>query len=65
MVYSYTYFLENKLDMNQLSSYDTWIADYYGNTWYNRQYTIWQYTDEGCVNGIQGNVDLNYCYKNY
>ncbi len=65
MVYSYTYFLENKLDMNQLSSYDTWIADYYGNTWYNRPYTIWQYTDKGSVNGIQGNVDLNYCYKNY
>lgn len=65
MVYSYTYFLEEKLDMNQLASYDTWIADYYGNTWYNRPYTIWQYTDKGSINGIQGNVDLNYSYKNY
>ena len=65
MVYSYTYFLENKLDMNQLKNYDTWIADYYGNTWYNRPYTIWQYTDKGEINGIQGNVDLNYSYKNY
>lgn len=65
MVYSYTYFLENKLDMTQLSSYDAWIADYYGNTWYNRPYTIWQYTDKGSINGIQGNVDLNYSYKNY
>lgn len=65
MVYSYTYFLENKLDMNQLTKYDTWIADYYGNTWYNRPYTIWQYTDKGVINGIQGNVDLNYSYKNY
>lgn len=65
MVYSYTYFLENKLDMNQLTSYDTWIADYYGNTWYNRPFTIWQYTDKGTIDGITGNVDLNYGYKNY
>ena len=65
MLYSYTYFLESKLDMNQLSNYDTWIADYYGNTWYNRPYTIWQYTDKGNIDGIQGNVDLNYSYKNY
>ena len=65
MLYSYTYFLEERLDMNQLSQYDTWIADYYGNTWYRRPYTIWQYTDKGKINGIQGNVDLNYGYKNY
>lgn len=65
MVYSYTYFLEEKLYMDQLSNYDTWIADYYGNTWYNRPYTIWQYTDKGNINGIQGNVDLNYSYKKY
>lgn len=65
MVYSYTYFLKEKLDMNQLSNYDTWIADYYGNTWYNKPYTIWQYTDKGKINGIQGNVDLNYSYKHY
>lgn len=65
MVYSYTYFLENKLDMDQLLDYDTWIADYYGNTWYNRNYTIWQYTNEGHVEGIDGNVDMNYSYKDY
>ncbi len=65
MVYSYTYFLENKLNMQELSNYDVWIADYYGNTWYTRPFTIWQYTDKGVINGIQGNVDLNYSYKNY
>ena len=65
MVYSYTYFLEEKLHMNELASYDIWIADYYGNTWYKRPYTIWQYTDKGKINGINGNVDLNYSYRNY
>lgn len=65
MVYSYTYFLETKLNMDELNNYHTWIADYYGNTWYTRNYSIWQYTDKGKINGINGDVDLNYCYYNY
>jgi len=65
MVYSYTYFLETKLDMDKLTNYDTWIADYYGNTWYKRKYTIWQYSDKGNIDGIEGDVDLNYSYCNY
>lgn len=62
MVYSYTYFLTEKLYMNQLTEFDTWIADYYGNTWYKDSYKIWQYTDKGVISGINGNVDLNYGY---
>lgn len=62
MVYSYTYFLEQKLYMNQLTNYETWIADYYGNTWYSRPYKIWQFSDKGIVDGIEGYVDLDYCY---
>ena len=65
MIYSYTYFLENKLNMDKLTAFDTWIADYYGNTWYNRDFTMWQFTDKGNISGISGNVDLNYVYKNY
>ncbi len=65
MIYSYTYFLETKLDMDKLAQYDTWIADYYGNTWYKRKYTIWQYSDKGNIDGIVGDVDLNYSYNNY
>ena len=62
MVYSYTYFLSEKLYMNQLANYETWIADYYGNTWYNMPFSIWQYTDMGQIDGISGYVDLNYSY---
>ena len=62
MLYSYTYFLEQKLYMNQLTSFDTWIADYYGNTWYSRPYSIWQFTDKGQIDGISVPVDLNYSY---
>ena len=66
MIYSYTYFLQSKLNMNQLSSYEVWAADYSGKVnYYTGKYTIWQYTDKGQIDGITGNVDLNYGYKNY
>ena len=48
--------------MNQLTDYETWVADYYGNTWYSRPYSIWQFSDKGIIDGIEGYVDLDYCY---
>ena len=66
MVYSYTYFLQSRLNMNELSDYDIWVADYSGKVnYYTGKYTIWQYTDKGTVPGIIGNVDMNYSYKIY
>lgn len=66
MVYSYTYFLQTKLNMNELNNFDVWAADYSGKVnYYTGKYTIWQYTDKGTVDGIIGNVDMNYSYKNY
>ena len=62
IIYSYTYFLQEKLYLDQLNNFETWIADYYGNTWYNREFKMWQYTDKGRIDGINGNVDLNYSY---
>lgn len=29
------------------------------------KYDIWQYTSSGKVNGISGNVDMNYCYTDF
>ncbi len=58
-----------KLDINQLSSYDIWLAHYTGSssieTDYQYNYHMWQYTRTGSVNGIVGNVDLNVSYKSY
>lgn len=48
-----------------LNDYDTWIAQYYSKCTYSGKYTIWQYSEKGSVAGINGNVDLNYCYKEY
>ena len=46
--------------------YDIWLAQW-GVTepTTTKPYGIWQYTSTGKVAGVLGNVDLNYCYKDY
>ena len=66
IIYTNVDWATNKLNMNDLSEYDTWIASYRsGNPGYNGKYSIWQYTSGGTVNGILGRVDMNVCYKKY
>lgn len=65
MLYTYTNFANNYLDMAALSAYDLWIADYRASVGYRGSYGIWQYTSSGRVNGITGAVDLDRSYKYY
>ena len=44
------------------NKYTLWIAQYNSVCQYNGKYAIWQYSDIGRVNGISGNVDMNYLY---
>lgn len=57
--------LNNRLNYNQLTSYDMWIAQYGTNCSAKLPYGMWQYSSKGKVNGISTNVDLDYCYKDY
>ncbi len=43
--------------------YVTWIAQYNYYFTYKKQYTMWQYTDSGIINGIKGNVDINIMFE--
>ena len=63
MLYTYTNYTKN-LDMSMFDGYDLWIADYRGYNGYG-QTSMWQYSSSGKVNGISGNVDMNYCYKDF
>lgn len=47
------------------SGHSLWIADWRGYCGYQGDYSMWQYTDEGEVEGIDGYTDMNYCYINY
>lgn len=44
---------------------ERWIAQYYKKCTYKGPYGIWQYSSTGKVDGIDGNVDMNYCYIDY
>lgn len=61
-VYASTYWFTHKLDHARLAEkYTIWLADYRAG--YNKTLVrnMHQYTSEGTVLGIPGNVDLNVC----
>lgn len=74
MVYGNQSDLTNRYNLGALSSrYDIWLARYCyfdGNRYQEGQelpdlgvkYMIWQFTSEGNVSGINGNVDMNISY---
>lgn len=62
MIYGSTSWLNNKLDMSKLP-YTLWVAQYYSKCEYKGKYLLWQYTSEESVDGVKGNVDMNYYYK--
>ena len=64
MVYTSTNWFENYLDLKQLTVYDIWLANY-SEPKLSAPFDMWQYTSQGTVMGILGNVDLNICYKRY
>ncbi len=65
IIYSNTYLMYYKYNLEELKDIDFWVADYeeHPSMYYN--FTMWQYDIEGQVDGIQGNVDMNICMKNY
>lgn len=65
IIYSNTNLMYYKYDLERLKNTEFWIADYeyHPSMYYN--FTMWQYDIEGQLDGIQGNVDLNICMKNY
>ena len=69
MIYSSPSFINDNLEASRIKDYDIWIACWGDkeklNTYYDGHYGMWQYTDEGRINGIDEDVDLNYAYKDY
>lgn len=64
-IYTNLDFSNNYFTDDILSKYDVWIAQYNSTCSYKGKYTMWQYSEKGKVDGISGNVDMNYCYKDY
>lgn len=63
-IYGSTNWLEKQVDMDELSDYRTWLAEYTDVPSYDEYYHMWQYTSKGAINGIDTDVDLNISYMN-
>lgn len=62
-IYANKNWLENRIDNSLKERYAIWIAQYNSKCTYSGKYYMWQYTSDGNVNGINGRVDMNECYK--
>ena len=58
-VYANKDWFTNYLTDPYFDTVDHWVAQYNSNCTYQGEYTMWQCTDSGAVDGISGNVDLN------
>ena len=63
MIYSNMEWMAFTLDMEELSEYDFWYADYSDIPQCPYDYKIWQYSESGVVPGINANVDLNLWFR--
>lgn len=62
MLYAGMFWLRDNLIESELTKYDKWIPQYYKECQYWGDYVAWQYSSTGRVNGIDGDVDMNYWY---
>ena len=64
-IYASKNWFEHNLDMKQLEGYQNWLAQYSNEPSYDGEYSMWQYTSAGSVDGITGRVDLDLSYMAY
>ena len=59
MIYSNMLWEAYELDLEQLAAYPIWYADYEPLPQTPYDFTMWQYSNSGTVDGIEGATDLN------
>ena len=59
MIYSNRNWFVQNLDMSLLKDYSLWVAQYSGCPDFPYLFKGWQFTDEGKLNGLDINLDLN------
>ncbi len=53
------------LDLTRLEEYEKWFAAYIPYFYYPYEFQVWQYSDNGTVNGISEPVDLNISFYDW
>lgn len=63
MIYTNRNWLVQMLDVTRLGGYKIWYAHYTNQPDLPYEYTGWQYTDSGTLDGVSGSVDLNVWFE--
>ena len=58
-VYASKNWFTNTLTSSKLDEYTKWVAQWAEVNTYDRKFSMWQYTSDGYVNGIEGRVDMD------
>jgi len=58
-------YLISKFNLEDLNDYDIWVSDYNNPTDYPYNFSMWKYSDEGEVDGIQGKVGIDISFVKY
>ena len=65
MIYGDKEWLVKEIDLARLQDYDIWLAQEEDLPDYPYQYTMWQYSTDGVLNGVTGEANLNICFVGY
>lgn len=65
MIYGNIEWMMDHVELERLTQYPKWFAQYFNKPFFPYEFEFWQYTCEGTVPGIQGGVDLNLCFADY
>ena len=56
---------KDRLQLDRLKRFTLWVARYGSRPQYATNWNVWQYSSTGRVNGINGNVDMNECNRDF
>lgn len=65
MIYGNLEMFSVLIDLEPLEKYEKWYAYYDSSLYYPYDFKVWQYSAEGKVDGIKGDVDLNISFKTW
>lgn len=64
ILYSPSRELYFKYDLSRLADIDIWYCEYANVPTFYYEFSMWQYSATGTIDGIEGSVDLNICFTN-
>lgn len=56
---------KDKMNLDELTAYDKWVARYGSKPKFVLKYGLWQSSSTGRINGYNGNLDIDESYKDY